>query len=83
MTRSRLSKIGLWTVLIAAMFCMGWVTGRQPVTSGWEYQVFELHAPQSHAKSMLNQQGEYGWELVLVTQVPNSDAVYYYLKRAK
>jgi len=65
------------------MFCVGWVTGKQPTTGGWEYEIVEFHAPHSHAKTILDQRGEYGWELVSISTVPNSDTIYYYLKRAK
>jgi len=83
MARSRLSKIGQVIFLIAVMFCVGWATGKRPAMGSWEYEIVELPAPHSHAKVMLDQRGEFGWELVSVMPVQNTNTVYYYMKRAK
>lgn len=83
MKRSILSTIGLVIALTAAIFCVGWSTTGQSTTRTWEYEVLELHAPQSHSKTLLAQRGQSGWELVSVVPVNETDTVYYYFKRAK
>jgi hypothetical protein len=79
------SKIVLAIVLMAALFCVGWIKNEQSSKkTTWEYKFVDISSSIANEEQtkMLNQSGADGWELVQAEESPGGP-IYCYFKRAK
>jgi len=79
------SKGVLAIVVIAMLFCIGWIeNGQASKKTTWEYKVVEMSSskPDEEINKMLNQSGANGWELAQADQAEGG-LIYFYFKRAR